>query len=265
MARSPPSYVTHLLTPSQRAEVPRLVECARAHARFRDRVLRRFKRSRHLADAVGQYCRFLGLAQRHPNEFLVPTLGVDLVWHAHQLCPADYAADCQALLGRVLRHETTGLSDAVLTDGFRRTAERHRAAYGTAPPGAAGYGSNAAAQHVPVVACGGGGCGNFSSPHSEPDDPARDSSTPFGFNDGGAEEPLAVDASPWHTHDATAAPSTIDGWDSAAWDDHMVSDSFPSTEDGGWNDVSDGGGDSGGCGGGGGGDGGCGGGGCGGD
>ena len=55
--------------------------------------------------AVTRYAQFLQLAKAHPNETLVPTLDVDLIWHVHMLSPLDYRDDCHAILGKLLSHD----------------------------------------------------------------------------------------------------------------------------------------------------------------
>ena len=40
--------------------------------------------------AVDRYCEFLALARDNPRELVVPTLDIDLIWHAHMLSPQDY-------------------------------------------------------------------------------------------------------------------------------------------------------------------------------
>mmetsp|Transcript_15701 Transcript_15701/g.21531 ORF Transcript_15701/g.21531 Transcript_15701/m.21531 type:complete len:448 (-) Transcript_15701:375-1718(-) len=55
--------------------------------------------------AVVKYIKFLHLARNNPDEMLVPTLDVDLVWRAHMLSPVDYRKDTKALCGRVLPHK----------------------------------------------------------------------------------------------------------------------------------------------------------------
>ena len=52
--------------------------------------------------AVARYGQFLLLARDNPGQVVVPTLDIDLVWHAHMLSPDDYADDCRAVVGRVL-------------------------------------------------------------------------------------------------------------------------------------------------------------------
>ena len=74
----------------------------------------------YIAQAVQRYFDFLELARQQPGRLLVPTLDIDLVWHVHQLSPADYRDDCQELLGRPLSHDTShGTQD--LAAAFQQT------------------------------------------------------------------------------------------------------------------------------------------------
>uniref|UniRef100_A0A7S1QN65 Uncharacterized protein n=1 Tax=Alexandrium catenella TaxID=2925 RepID=A0A7S1QN65_ALECA len=70
--------------------------------------------------AVGRYSQFLALAKDNPGVILVPTLDVDLVWHAHMLSPADYQEDCQQLLGRLLSHNDA-LAAGEIETSFKAT------------------------------------------------------------------------------------------------------------------------------------------------
>lgn len=80
--------------------------------------------------AITRYAEFLSLAKAHPGKTLVPTLDIDLIWHAHMLSPLDYRDDCHDMFGRVLSHDDQkGASE--LEAGFHATAERWHAAHGT--------------------------------------------------------------------------------------------------------------------------------------
>src|SRR5882672_9929418 len=54
--------------------------------------------------AVMLYRSFLKLCQLYPNESIVPTGTIDLVWHAHISDTALYRADCLTLFGGPLDH-----------------------------------------------------------------------------------------------------------------------------------------------------------------
>eukprot|EP01113_Clastostelium_recurvatum_P033307 TRINITY_DN4389_c0_g1_i2.p1 TRINITY_DN4389_c0_g1~~TRINITY_DN4389_c0_g1_i2.p1 ORF type:complete len:414 (-),score=101.43 TRINITY_DN4389_c0_g1_i2:62-1228(-) len=53
-----------------------------------------------------QYARFLLLMREYGQKHtLVPTLGIDLMWHAHMTTPECYEADCQRIVGRFVNHD----------------------------------------------------------------------------------------------------------------------------------------------------------------
>ena len=56
-------------------------------------------------DSIRRYKMYLHLKKKNPKTFLVPCYDMDLVWHAHQVHPQDYQADCQNILGFVLKHD----------------------------------------------------------------------------------------------------------------------------------------------------------------
>ena len=58
-----------------------------------------------LEQALHRYSKFVNLKKGHPDNFIVPMYDVDLVWHAHQLCPSEYREDTTKFLGFVLNHD----------------------------------------------------------------------------------------------------------------------------------------------------------------
>ena len=81
-------------------------------------------------NAVTRYAQFLELAKLHPNKTIVPTLDVDLIWHAHMLTPLDYRDDCINMLGKVLSHDAQ-MGEGEIATAFEQTKERWHQAYGT--------------------------------------------------------------------------------------------------------------------------------------
>jgi hypothetical protein len=65
--------------------------------------------TKYLEGSLERYRMFLHLMRqsRGSKLFCVPTYDIDLMWHAHQLCPLAYAADCQQLMGRLIDHDDT--------------------------------------------------------------------------------------------------------------------------------------------------------------
>jgi hypothetical protein len=60
---------------------------------------------RFLVDAIDRYVNFLQLKQTYQDQFLTPCYDFDLVWHTHQVHPADYWNDCTAIFGSLLKHD----------------------------------------------------------------------------------------------------------------------------------------------------------------
>lgn len=54
--------------------------------------------------AIEQYRRFLFLHYSFPNQLLVPSQDIDLVWHCHILDTTKYREDCEFLFGRFIDH-----------------------------------------------------------------------------------------------------------------------------------------------------------------
>ena len=60
-----------------------------------------------IAASVERYFKFIQLIASHRGKTLVPTMDIDLVWHAHQTDPISYCQMCWAVLGRILNHDDT--------------------------------------------------------------------------------------------------------------------------------------------------------------
>ena len=122
----------HSAREAEDARAAELADAVISQAAFVARVLRlgpRVVDRAYVARAAERYAGFLALARAHPGELLVPTLDVDLAWHAHMLSPRDYADDCAELLGRPLSHDA-GIDSADLKVAFEATKERWRARHG---------------------------------------------------------------------------------------------------------------------------------------
>jgi len=57
-----------------------------------------------IIQAVGMYRKHLVLNGTHPEQAIVPTPDVDIVWHTHMSDSAKYRADCNYLFGAFLDH-----------------------------------------------------------------------------------------------------------------------------------------------------------------
>lgn len=115
------------------ATAGKLADAVASQASFVGRILAlgpRIITDEWIDRAISRYADFLQLARDHPREVLVPTLDIDLIWHAHMLSPLDYRDDCHALLGRLLSHDDQ--KEALeLKDAFDATAERWHESHGT--------------------------------------------------------------------------------------------------------------------------------------
>lgn len=72
-------------------------------------LLKPLQDTRYLEGSLARYRMFLHLMRRTRGTglFCVPTYDVDLMWHAHQLCPFAYAQDCQGVMGKLVDHDDT--------------------------------------------------------------------------------------------------------------------------------------------------------------
>jgi len=82
-----------------------------------------YKDQEFLQGTEGRYVRWLQLKQKNPQESLVPSVPVDLMWHAHMLTsPVSYMQDIQHVGLNQLGHDDTK-STAVLRPRFERTKD----------------------------------------------------------------------------------------------------------------------------------------------
>merc|ERR1711959_20823 len=108
---------THLVEP--------LVAGMRSQEKFSARLLKlgpAVVNDEWIRRAVSRYQIFLGLARDNPGQIVVPTLDIDLIWHCHMLSPNDYADDCNAIMGRILSHDT-GHGQTSLDSSFEKTQQ----------------------------------------------------------------------------------------------------------------------------------------------
>jgi hypothetical protein len=77
--------------------------------------------NRSVEAAIERYWKFFNLLATHPGKMLVPTVDIDLAWHAHQVAPnALYRNYCQKIAGKVVDHDDT-LGKSPLATGYART------------------------------------------------------------------------------------------------------------------------------------------------
>lgn len=163
----------------------------------RDAVMEKLGWSLERADvARAEYIRFLTLLQLKPGFMLVPWPSkdgqddLDQFWHQHILDTAKYAADCQALFGRMIHHNphvVRGSGDE--TSAVEKTQRLYARTFGTRSDGSAadalflsscgacgtadshgshdgGHGHGADGSHsCGGHSCGGHGCGHGCGGH----------------------------------------------------------------------------------------------------
>jgi hypothetical protein len=78
-----------------------------------------------LSRAIIRYGRFLKLFKLYPNNMLVPTLDIDLVWHTHQCSPTQYGLVTTEIAGRFIDHNDK-LGEATLNPAFENTKDLYR-------------------------------------------------------------------------------------------------------------------------------------------
>ncbi|KAG8957477.1 hypothetical protein FRC03_010115 [Tulasnella sp. 419] len=84
--------------------------------------------SKALRRCVNQYHAFLDLMSANPKTFLVPTLGIDLAWHTHQLFHTHYRMTSIDLLGLLVDHDDAVEQETIATS-YDETAELWHARY----------------------------------------------------------------------------------------------------------------------------------------
>ncbi|KAG8941360.1 hypothetical protein FRC03_004628 [Tulasnella sp. 419] len=84
--------------------------------------------SRALRRCVNQYHAFLDLMSANPKHFLVPTLGIDLAWHTHQLFHTHYRNTTMDLLGLLVDHDDA-VEQETLATSYNETAELWHSRY----------------------------------------------------------------------------------------------------------------------------------------
>jgi len=77
-----------------------------------------------IAASVARYYKFVQLIACHRGKTLVPTLDIDLVWHAHQTDPVNYCKYTTSVMGRILNHDDTIGSDDLGKGGCRNILDK---------------------------------------------------------------------------------------------------------------------------------------------
>ncbi|ETN37885.1 uncharacterized protein HMPREF1541_07508 [Cyphellophora europaea CBS 101466] len=77
-------------------------------------------------DAVKRYTGFFEVMAMFPDNVAVPTFDVDLVWHTHQLTPANYYEYSLRHCDNVFIDHDDKIGDGALTDAFRWTCKEYQ-------------------------------------------------------------------------------------------------------------------------------------------
>mmetsp|Transcript_27380 Transcript_27380/g.57633 ORF Transcript_27380/g.57633 Transcript_27380/m.57633 type:complete len:622 (-) Transcript_27380:1194-3059(-) len=93
-----------------------------------------FENEEFLCDGVLEYVKFLKLKNVAPNQVIVPTYQIDLIWHTHILASIhQYDCDCIAVSGRTIHHDDS-LNDRTeggkLDVSFQETKRLWKDTYG---------------------------------------------------------------------------------------------------------------------------------------
>mmetsp|Transcript_22878 Transcript_22878/g.35813 ORF Transcript_22878/g.35813 Transcript_22878/m.35813 type:complete len:342 (+) Transcript_22878:829-1854(+) len=94
-----------------------------------------FIQDRFLERALERYKRFLYIIQYQwgKGNLSIPMYDIDLLWHAHQMHPREYAKDTIALVGAVIKHDDT-INDrsagATLEVNFHKTIDLYTELFG---------------------------------------------------------------------------------------------------------------------------------------
>ncbi|KAH9124984.1 hypothetical protein LEN26_009628 [Aphanomyces euteiches] len=98
-----------------------------------------------IAASIARYHQFMHLMRSQPKMMFVPTVDIDLVWHAHQCDPQEYARYCNDLVGKLVDHDDTITGDDLQTsyaDTFRAWAQEFDEPYSSFAPTQPPDGSN---------------------------------------------------------------------------------------------------------------------------
>eukprot|EP00754_Rhynchopus_humris_P001340 Rhum_TRINITY_DN10800_c0_g1::Rhum_TRINITY_DN10800_c0_g1_i1::g.40426::m.40426 len=105
---------------------------------------------------VYRYKKFLLLSKKYPTTLVVPTLGIDLIWHAHMMHATKYAATTTALRGGALLDHSDEVGDTSLEKSRSTTRALWNKEYGGGYDGHAG--AIAVAAPLVVAGCGAAAC-----------------------------------------------------------------------------------------------------------
>jgi hypothetical protein len=90
--------------------------------RLHNRVISQRIDHQFILNASERYEKFLLLKSENPNLNVVPTLDIDLVWHAHMLDHQSYVKDCMEKFGKIFNHKDD-INDDTLKLNYQSTSD----------------------------------------------------------------------------------------------------------------------------------------------
>lgn len=87
-----------------------------------------FEKNEYLIRGYQRYLQFIVLHQHAPDTFLVPMNDINIIWHMHLSCTAEYEEDCRVLIGRQVPHDTLDV-ERIRKEAVEQM-ERERAEHG---------------------------------------------------------------------------------------------------------------------------------------
>ncbi|KAL4227035.1 hypothetical protein ACF0H5_015011 [Mactra antiquata] len=95
-----------------------LISLAEAHIHFCYQVaLPHFRNKKYIESAMKRYKQFLCLKRVEPNEFLIPSVDILLMWYTHMCNPSAYANDMMKICGKVFDNNIKVIP-ALINDRF---------------------------------------------------------------------------------------------------------------------------------------------------
>ncbi|CAF2505047.1 unnamed protein product [Rotaria sp. Silwood2] len=91
-----------------------------------------WRRSTVAEQMIMRYYRFMQLKASYPNERLVPTLDIEIVWQTHLLRPDMYRDDCLRLFRRVIDHSLLidNIGESLKEQAFANTCRLNEERFG---------------------------------------------------------------------------------------------------------------------------------------
>jgi hypothetical protein len=174
--------------------------------------------------AVDRYGKFLMLVAQKPDLRVVPTLDIDLIWHAHMLSPYDYQRDCLRIAGRVLNHDDA-IPDEKLEENFEATKDEWKDTFREEYTLQATWATRPRSKRTKQSSCGGCASCNWGSPKFHESLPHKD----FELQEIGVVEPSVEDIPSEEYFGSEDPTTTSTSW----WSDFSSSDGSDSSSCGG--------------------------------